>query len=171
MEGAVTHSPIQEDRSRAFERQDRLVLRDLAGEVAEIAALPAMAERKERWIKYNSLRSTYPMMLVYPEGAWEELLPHSTLQCQDEQARQIEWALRARIYTYRRFQDDTVVEAEWVVPAVVTETGWGLESRLEGDTILSWKPHPSYLAGDSAQGHAHLRASPRALRRLDVHRA
>lgn len=105
---------------------DRAILRDLARRVAEIASRPEMAKRRQMWVEHNSLRSTYPMMLVFPEGAWEELLPASALACQDEGARAIEWQLRSRIYTFEHFQDDTVVEAEWVVGAEVRDTGWGL---------------------------------------------
>jgi hypothetical protein len=66
------------------------------------------------------------MMLVFPEGAWEELLPAPVLSCREEEARAIEWQLRARLYTFEHFQDDSVIEAEWVVVAPVSDTGWGL---------------------------------------------
>jgi len=106
---------------------DRGILRELAAEVARAAADPIMALRRQRWIQHNSLRTTHPMMLVFPEGSWEELLPEGILQCEGERARQVEHNLRMRIYTYNHFQDDTVVEAEWVEHAVITDTGWGLE--------------------------------------------
>lgn len=110
-----------------FDVHDRTLLRDLAKQVAEIAAHPIMAERKRRWIEHNSLRCTYPMMLIFPEGSWVELLPKSAMRCHDEQAREIEWSLAARLYAYRHFQDDAVVEAEWVTLAAVSDTGWGYE--------------------------------------------
>jgi hypothetical protein len=110
-----------------FDPHDRNILRSLAQEVAEIAAEPCMAQRRRQWVEHNSLRSTYPMMLVFPEGAWEELLPASALRCREGHARQIEHNLRMRIYTYRHFQDDNVIEAEWVQPAAVMDSGWGLE--------------------------------------------
>jgi hypothetical protein len=78
------------------------------------------------WVEHNSLRSTVPMMLIFPEGAWEELLPSSALACQEADARQIESQLRMRIYTFEHFQDDSVIEAEWVVGAELRDTGWGL---------------------------------------------
>ncbi len=112
-----------------FTLHDRTVLRDLARQVAEVAARPEMAQRRQRWVAHNSLRSREPMMLVFPEGAWSELLPTSTLQCEDEPARAIEWNLRSRLYTFQHFQDDSVIEAEWVVGAPVQTTGWGLEPQ------------------------------------------
>jgi hypothetical protein len=112
---------------KTFDNHDRNILRTLAKQIAEEAARPDMDRRRRLWVEHNSLRSTYPMMLVFPEGAWVELLPDATLKCQGEEARRIEWALRARLYTAAHFQDDTVVEAEWVVYANFTDTGWGLE--------------------------------------------
>ena len=110
---------------------DRSVIRDLAREVAEVAARPEITLRRQKWIEHNSLRSGEPMMLIFPEGSWTELLPASQMQCEDEQARAIEWNLRHRLYTFHHFQDDTVIEAEWVVNAPVTNTGWGLEPVKE----------------------------------------
>jgi len=54
---------------------ERSVLRSLAKQVAGIAALPIREERRELWKKHNSLKPTRPMILVFPEGAWQELLP------------------------------------------------------------------------------------------------
>lgn len=50
-----------------FTNPDRNILRDLAKRVAQIADDSMMATRRQRWIEHNSLRSMYPMMLVYPE--------------------------------------------------------------------------------------------------------
>ncbi|HUU99043.1 MAG TPA: hypothetical protein VM487_25195, partial [Phycisphaerae bacterium] len=101
--------------SEGFSSRDRGILRDLAKRVARIAALPVMAERREAWKRHNSLRRVRPMILVFPEGSWRELLPGSALECEDAAARGIESALRMRIYTHENFDDDTVTEAEWVV--------------------------------------------------------
>lgn len=112
-----------------FTSEDRNILRDLAKRVADIADLPIMADRRELWKKHNSLKTTQPLVLIFPEGSWEELLPHSVLKCQDNKARGIEWSLRSRIYYYEHFQDDTVIEKEWIVSKVIHSTGWGLEAR------------------------------------------
>lgn len=112
-----------------FSSTDRRLLRDLARRVAQIAADPVMDQLRRAWVAHNSLRSTYPMMLVFPEGSWQELLPEAALRCEEAEARQVERNLRMRIYTFEHFQDDTVVEAEWVVPKRLHSTGWGLEPR------------------------------------------
>ncbi len=105
---------------------DRTVLRDLAKRVAEIAELPVMEERRRLWRKHHALKPGRPMVLVFPEGSWGELLPHSVLECEDEAARSIEWELRRRIYHHEHLHDDTPIEKEWVVGKAVHNTGWGL---------------------------------------------
>lgn len=60
--------------------RERTVIRDLAKRVAEIAALPVQEQRPEMWRRHNRLERVRPMILVFPEGAWEELLPDSHLR-------------------------------------------------------------------------------------------
>ncbi len=112
-----------------IDSHDRLILRDLARRVAEVASLPVMAERRELWRRHNRLERVRPLILVFPEGAWRELLPASQLQCQGEKAREIEWALRSRIYHHEHIHDDMPIERTWVVPKAIDVTGWGLEIR------------------------------------------
>jgi len=109
--------------------KDRAVLRDLAKRVRDVAALPVMEERRRLWKQHNALRPARPMILVFPEGAWEELLPDAALTCQDKAARRIEWNLRSRLFYHERLHDDTVIEADYVVNKTVRSTGWGLWAR------------------------------------------
>ncbi len=111
---------------RSISPADRDVLRRLAARVAEIAALPLMAARRQAWVEHNSLRSKRPLMLIFPEGSWAELLPESSLVCRGEWARALEYSLRMRIYTYVHFQDDSVIEAEWLEGPELSDTGWGV---------------------------------------------
>ena len=108
---------------------DRTVLRDLARRVAEAAALPVQQERIALWKRHNALRPVRPMILVFPEGSWRELLPFEQMQCEAPAARKIEHALRMRLYTHEHFADDSVCEDLWVVPKVIHSTGWGLEPQ------------------------------------------
>jgi len=71
--------------------KERTLLRELARRVAEIAALPVMAERRQLWMRHNRLERARPMILVFPESAWCELLPGEALQCESEAARRFEW--------------------------------------------------------------------------------
>ncbi|MFB3893080.1 MAG: hypothetical protein ACE15C_13775 [Phycisphaerae bacterium] len=113
----------------AMTTSDRKILRDLARRVAEIAALPIMAERRELWKRHNSLGKCRPMILVFPEGSWRELLPPDALKCEGEKARSIEHDLRIRIYTHERMDTDMVIEAEWIVSKAISSTGWGIEPK------------------------------------------
>jgi len=125
----------------AFTTSDRGVLRDLAKRVAEIADDPVMAERRQRWIQHNSLRSTDPMMLVFPEGSWCELIPGSSLRCADDRARFIELTLRQRIHGFEHFHDDAVVEKHWIVSKAVGISGWGLERQRIPSSVTRGAHH------------------------------
>jgi len=97
--------------------------------VADIAELPIQAERRALWTRHNSLDSVRPMLLVSPEGSWQELLPPEELRCEDGIARLFEWQLRERLYCHEHFCDDTVIEKEWLVHKVIQNNGWGVEPR------------------------------------------
>ena len=110
----------------SFSAADREILRDLARQVAEVAALPVMAERRALWEQHNALQPVRPLILVFPEGSWQEMLPPSVLRCTEQRARNWEWQLRSRLYYHEHLHDDTVIEAEWVVGRAIRNTGWGI---------------------------------------------
>ena len=114
--------------------QEIQLLRDLAKEAAEAASLPVMAERRALWMRHNRLDVVRPMILVFPEGAWRELLPEDALRCETPEAREMEAELRRRLYYRDHLPDDTVIEKEWVVAKAITDTGWGLEPQHEAQT-------------------------------------
>ena len=120
---------VKRNRDHAVDQRDGRLLRDLARRVAEIANLPLMAERREMWTRHNRLERVRPMILVFPEGSWRELLPTSKLECQGENAREIERILRRAIYYHQHIHDDTVTEGQWIVRKRITDSGWGLVSR------------------------------------------
>ena len=86
---------------------DREILRALAARVREIADYTEMSELKSQWIELNGLRSKKPMVLVYPEGAWREIQPATSLECSDPLLRGWESDLRQRIYIYEKLRSDT----------------------------------------------------------------
>jgi len=107
--------------------EERKILRDLAKRISEISDMPVMNERRDMWKRHNQLEHIRPMVLVFPEGAWHELIPSDTLKCENDEAREIEWKLRARIYRHEKINDDFVVEKDWCVEKVIGNTGWGVE--------------------------------------------
>ncbi len=108
---------------------DTTIIRDAAKKVRDIAALPIMEKRRQMWMRHHRLRRVRPMVLVFPEGSWRELLPDSSLECEEEAAQGIEWELKRRIYEHDHFNQDKPVESRWIVNKVVRDSGWGLESR------------------------------------------
>ena len=109
--------------------EEKDILRELAKRVAEIAAEPGNAELRNLWKKHNSLQQVRPMVLVNPEDSWSELIPDTSLQAGSELGRCSELQLRKRIYHWEHLKDDSVVEAEVIVPLVCTKRGWGLEIK------------------------------------------
>jgi hypothetical protein len=88
-----------------------------------------MEERRAQWKRHNRLEPGRPMILVFPEGAWCELLPDAALRCEDGAARGMELDLLRRLYAFDHFRGDNVVEAEWIVRKAIHSTGWGLDPR------------------------------------------
>jgi hypothetical protein len=121
---------------------ERMYLRELATRVAEIAALPEMAERIRLWTEHNSLRPARPLVLIKPEGAWRELLPDR--RCASDVARALEFDLRSRIYTFEHFRSDDVVTDEMLVQPAVRSTGYGLEPHRHAspEALGAWKFDP-----------------------------
>jgi len=110
---------------------DRRVLRDLARQVADIAAEPIQAERIALWKKHNSLQPVRPMILVFPEGSWWEIFPDDSIQCEDPYLRRIERNMRHVIHEHEHFDSDNVVTRELGVDKIVNHTSWGIEAEWD----------------------------------------
>lgn len=123
---------------------DRTILRDLAKRVAEISADPVQQARIRLWKRHNDGQPCRPMILVFPEGSWRELLPEDALRCQDRGARGAEANLRRLIHQHEHFDCDNVVEAAWHVGKVIRDTGWGLEAQRSPApaTLGAWHIDP-----------------------------
>ena len=94
-------------------------LRALASRVADISATPENDGKRREWYRHNALDAGRPMVLVYPEGSWEELLPASVLECTDETAREVEYKLLARLFQAEHLKDDMVFEQEFQGPKLI----------------------------------------------------
>ncbi|MCL4418235.1 MAG: hypothetical protein M1365_16380 [Actinobacteria bacterium] len=79
-------------------QEDRNILKTLAKRVSEIAADPAQNEKRNLWYLHNELKDTRPIILCYPEGGWDEIIPESQLKCKGESARKWEIILRKEIF-------------------------------------------------------------------------
>lgn len=92
-------------------QKDRDLLRTLASEVAEIAALPVQQETVALWKALNGLRPVRPMVMI-DQVCWHEMEVDGelTLQTEDEFCRSLEMQLRRTLYSWKHMRADMVVE-------------------------------------------------------------
>jgi hypothetical protein len=110
--------------------KEKTILRDLAKQVAEIAALPIQKGRAQLWMDHNKLKPTRPVVLAQPEGAWTELVPDSSLQCRDPLPRSWERDLRSSLFRGQHIPDDEPVKGIVNVPWVTKISDRGLQADL-----------------------------------------
>ena len=110
-------SPVQARRQRrggdlaALDARDKDILRELARQVAAIAADPVQEQRRQLWTKLNRLeRCRIPLLLVMHDLYWHELVPESDLLAVDPFARAHELALRLKLWHWEHVEDDAVTE-------------------------------------------------------------
>ncbi len=115
--------------------RDHSYLRDLATQVAEIAADPYNEERRQWWFSHNDLKPVRPMVLTFPEGSWAELLPHDTMRIADPFWREQEWQLRHKIYRWEHLRDDNPIEPCIQIAPPRGPTGWGVEIGMAGPGV------------------------------------
>jgi len=108
---------------------DKRILRDLAKELAELAARPVQAERVKLWKAHNSLKPVRPMILIFPEGSWEELCPSSQAKCESPLLKGYEMSMRRQIYEQSHFACDNVLPACLEVGKKIWNSGWGIEAK------------------------------------------
>jgi hypothetical protein len=128
---------------------DRDILRQLAAQQAEIAALPVHKEKAELWRKLNDLEPVRPLVWIN-EIAWHEMNVDDelTLQCEDAWARQVEQGLRRLLYQWRHLPADMVVDDYITCPLVIHSTGFGVREDVdivktdESSDVVSRHFHP-----------------------------
>ena len=110
-------------------RTERETLRALARKVAEVAADPRQEEKRSLWYRHNRLEKVRPMLLVFPEDSWEEIIGEDQLTVRDPFWRQWEWYLKHLLYRNERLADDFVVEPDLYVSRIVRWGNWGLAPK------------------------------------------
>jgi len=111
---------------------DRRILRELARQVADIAARPVNWQRRELWTRLNDLRSVRPMVWAF-EIPWHEMDVDGELllRCSHPLARGVEDGFRKRLYQWRYMPGDMVVEPVFEVFPVLRDTGFGIWEDVE----------------------------------------
>ncbi len=122
---------MQNEPSNKVNKKEIMVLRDLAKRVKEISEEPENLKKIDLWKNHNSLIKTRPLVLCFPENAYEEIIPYDTLNTKDLFLREYEWYLRSMIYHWNDLQDDFVVTSRLKVPPVFNITDWGINEVWE----------------------------------------
>ncbi len=123
-------------------RYERQILRKLAEQVAEEAALPAQKEKRELWRRHNDLEATRPVVLCDPENGWNEIVTAGQLRCASALARRWEVTLRKELFWSRQMKDDKVIEPFFEIGMTHSEDDWGLQTRQRGGDggAYVWEP-------------------------------
>ena len=113
------------------------VLRGLAKQYADIAALPVHAQKREMWLKLNSINMERPMLLI-DQIPWNEMDVDGSLICQVNEPywRGVEWNLRTCIYKWKHMPADMVFNPYICLPRPIENSGWGIERKISQHIIL-----------------------------------
>lgn len=136
------HTNLPQDET--ISAGEQVILRSLAGKVAELANLPSEQKKKDHWKQLNSLESDRPVVFCDPENAWGEIITPKELLCQHELARNWEFTLRREIFWAEKIQDDRVINPYFSIPYFYSQSDWGVhEERIGGSEdgkTYAWKP-------------------------------
>lgn len=128
--------PVAEEIS--ISPHDRDILRTLAAQLAEIAALPVHAEKARLWQKLNDLESERPMVWIN-EICWHEMDVDGelTLRAEHPCAREQEQNLRRTLYQWRHLPGDMIVDPFLACPLAIHSTDFGI---IEDVDIVTTDP-------------------------------
>jgi hypothetical protein len=117
---------------------DVATVREVAAQVAEIAALPVQRETARLWEAHNGLRPERPMAMI-DEIPWHELAGDApggdelAVASTHPFTRDLETRLRQELYRWNHMRADMVVEPYLDIRKVIDRPGWGI--RVTEDTI------------------------------------
>jgi hypothetical protein len=111
-------------------RKDRELLRELARQVAEVAALPVQAERARLWRALNQRQPERAMVLVQTPSTVQE----SDLECEEPICRRWESALRWKLHRHEHIHDDYPCTDHFDVGVAIEVGDYGVkEGRIYGE--------------------------------------
>jgi hypothetical protein len=107
--------------------KDRDILRELARQVAEIAALPVQKETIALWKDLNRLKPVRGMVMI-DQISWHEMDVDGelTLQTEDGFCRGFETQLRRTLYSWKHIRADMVVQPFVNVYKAIHGAGFGV---------------------------------------------
>ena len=112
-------------------QHDRAVLRDLAIYVQDLSRSPSESLKIKEWKRHNRFERGKPMLLVYMEDVWDELVPNLSLKCASEDARRIERLLRHRLYLAEHIHDDRPITDTFEIPLKVQDPKYGIGRDIQ----------------------------------------
>jgi hypothetical protein len=126
--------------------KDRVILRELASRVGEIAGLPIQEEKHRLWRKLNGLKPERPMVTI-DQVCWNEMNIEGKLDlhCEDEECRSYEQSLRRVLLQWEYFPVDMVVEPFIKVYKAVNNSAFGISTKehtlatFESNEVVSHK--------------------------------
>jgi len=109
------------------QQRDREIVRNLARQIAELAASPEYETRRKRWRDVNGLRKPdRAPVWCRPAGVWAEILPQSALECADPLCRSVEYSLRQDLFK------------DWVGDDHLIEPWWPVSAAFDCDSPHTW---------------------------------
>jgi hypothetical protein len=110
-------------------KKDIAIIRELAAQVGEIAALPVQEEKRRLHRKLNALKPERPMAMI-DQVCWNEMNVDNelTLRCTDPECRAYEEGLRRLLFQWKHFRVDMVVEPFIKIPRALHHTGFGINA-------------------------------------------
>jgi hypothetical protein len=141
-----------------MDSKDLGIVRDLAKQVAEIAALPVQQETIALWKALNGLAPVRPMVRI--DGIpWHEMDVDGELVVlsDDPFCRAVETSLRRTLYQWRHMRVDMVVQPIVTMPKVIRMDGFGVgvdESTATvdpGNDVVSHSYHDQLRTEDDVE--------------------
>jgi len=88
--------------------KDKIILRELAKKQMEIAKSPQMEKLYKEWIAHNGCRGERPMITV-EIGTFAQDVINPLMECETQEARNIEYTMRSEMAGHTLFSDDTPI--------------------------------------------------------------
>lgn len=110
--------------------KEKQILRETAAHQMELAASPRMAELTKLWIRHNACADTRPTIYIEWGTFAQEVIP-PRLRCENEEAREIEYALYANFIGQELFHDDSVVPDYMPVGVNTWFVPFGIEVKVD----------------------------------------
>lgn len=127
-----------------IEKDEKIIIRELAKKVRELANLPIEEKKMNLWYDHNALKETRPLIFCDPENGWYEIIKHTDLKCRNNLARLWEFRLRKEIFRGEQLKDDRVIQDIFNCHYIFTYGDYGVKTirhdSTDGNGAYNWEP-------------------------------